>query len=169
MYSIVTNLKIVNLFKKSEYFKVNLGMVSTLTDKTGERKNNENDKFAFYYNNLYNTHIYAQGHIGDIMIYLDHYIKDDKIAFYVNHEEFIFDLDDKLMREKGPNFYLGKMLKELKEENDERLRKAEEDKLKKEQQKGNPEKLTINPGAVSYDDIQAYLEKKRKERYSTDN
>jgi hypothetical protein len=169
MYSIVTNFKIVNYFKRSEHFKVNLGMVSTLVDKTGQRRNNENDKFAFYYNNLYNTHIYAQGHIGDILFYLDHYIKDDVLAVYINHEEFIFKFDQSLMIEKGPNFYLGNILKELNEQNEERVRKAEEDKLKKEERKGNPDSLIQNPGAVSYADIQAYLDKKRKERYSTGN
>lgn len=167
MYSIVTNLKIANYFKRSKYFKVNLGLVSTLVDKTGQRTNNENDKFAFYYNNLYNTHIYGQGHIGDIMIYVDHYIKQDLIAIYINHEEFIFEFNEIEMRDKGTDFYLGNLLKELSVKNKERVEEAEKKKIEKEEKKGNPENLIKNPGAVSYEDLQAYLEKKRKERYST--
>jgi hypothetical protein len=169
MYSIVTNYKIINYFKRSKYFRINLGLASTLVDRTGERRNNENDKFAFHYNNLYKTFIYAQGNIGDILFYVDHYIKEDVMAIYINHEEFIFKFDEKLIIEKGPDFYLGKTLKELKEENEERVRKAEEKKLGSENKIANPDILVKNPGAVTYDDLQAYLEQKRKERYSTGN
>jgi hypothetical protein len=167
MYSIVTNLKISNFLKRSKYFKINLGVASTMVDRTGERKNNENDRFAFHYNSIYNTFVYAQGHIGDIMIYVDHYIKDDLLAFYINHDEFIFEFDQKIMVEKGPDFYLGKLLKELKEKNEERVREAEEKKIRDQEKVGNSDILMTNPGAVTYADLQAYLEKKRNERYST--
>lgn len=167
MYSIVTNLNISSFFKRSKYFKVNLGLSSTLVDRTGERKNNENDKFASHYTSIYNTFIYAQGHIGDIMIYVDHYIKSDLLAVYINHEEFIFEFDKKIMIEKGPDFYLGKILKELKEKNEEKVRAAEEKKIKDKEKVGNHEAILNNPGAVTYADLQAYLDKKRSERFST--
>jgi len=166
MYSVVTNLNISSFFKKSKYFRINLGVSSTLVDRTGERKNNQNDIFASHYNSVYNTFIYAQGHIGDIMIYVDHYIKSDLLAVYVNHEEFIFEFDKKLMIENGPDFYLGKILKELKEKNEDRLREAEAKKIKVEEKKGNADVVLSNPGSVTYADLQAYLDKKRSERYS---
>ena len=56
------------------------------------------DDFAFYYNNMYKTTIYAQGSIGNIKFYTDHFIKDDKVAFYYDKEEFIFDFDELLVR-----------------------------------------------------------------------
>jgi hypothetical protein len=167
MYSIVTNLKISNFIKRSRYFKINLGLASTLVDRTGERKNNENDRFAFHYSSIYNTFIYAQGHVGDIMIYVDHYIKEDLLALYINHEEFIFNFDEKIMNEKGPDFYLGKLLKELKEKNEERVKEAEEKKILDKEKIGNSDIVMNNPGAVTYSDLQAYLEKKRNERYSS--
>ena len=145
MYSIVTNLKISNFIKRSRYFKINLGVSSTLVDRTGERKNNENDRFAFHYSSIYNTFIYAQGHVGDIMIYVDHYIKEDLLALYINHEEFIFNFDEKIMNEKG----------------------AEEKKIIDKEKVGNSDIVMNNPGAVTYSDLQAYLEKKRNERYSS--
>jgi len=165
MYSIVTNFKIVNFFKSSKYFKINLGLSPTIVGRSGDRTLNPNDKFSFYYNTQYNTIIYAQGHIGDIMFYLDHYLKEDLLAVYINNEEFIFKFDYLLMRDKGPDFYLGKILKELKEQHEERVKQAEENKIESEKYSPDPEKIKLNPGNVKYEDIQAFLEKKRGERF----
>ena len=164
--NIVTNFQIITKIKTSRYFRTNLGMVATI-EKNGSRKYNDKDLFSSFYNSSYNTVIYAQGNVGDIKFYTDHYITDQVLAVYFgeNFEEFIFEFDDALAREKGMDFYLGHIIKETelryeeKKKNDE-LKKAEE------KPKGNAEALVQNPGAVSYEDIQAYLEKKRQERYS---
>jgi hypothetical protein len=141
-------------------------MVATI-EKNGSRKYNTKDTFSSFYNSSYNTVIYAQGNVGNIRFYTDHYIMEPVMAVYVgeNFEEFIFEFDEAMAKEKGMDFYLGHILKESdlryeeKRKNDE-LKKAEEKK------KGNAEAVIQNPGAVSYEDIQAYLEKKRQERYS---
>ena len=46
--------------------------------------------------------------------------------------------------------------------------KKKNDELKKIEEKplGNPDLVLQNPGVVSYADIQAYMEKKRQERYN---
>lgn len=165
--NIVTNFQIINKIKTSRYFRTNLGLVATV-DKNGSRKYNEKDSFSMFYNSLYNTIIYAQGNIGNIKFYTDHFIKDEVMGVYYgeNFEEFIFEWDHDIFKEKGMDFYLGHIIKETETEYEKKL---ENDELKKIEEKplGNADNVLANPGAVSYADIQAYLEKKRNERYNT--
>jgi hypothetical protein len=163
-YSIVTNQKINNYFKRSRYYRTNLGLISTV-EKNDTRVYNERDKFAFFYNNQYKTTIYGQGNVGDLMFYTDLYIRQDLLAVYLNTEEFIFEFDENMMKEKGPDFYLGHILKELETKHEERIKEAEEKKIET-QKPADPESVFKNPGAVNYADLQAYLKKKQAERYS---
>ena len=167
-YNIVTNLKIIQELKKYPNYKVSLGFASTVLQ--GDRKVlSDKDKFALFYNKRYKTTIYGQGYIGDISFYTDHYIKQDQMAIYFDKEEFVFDFDWNIYREKGAEWYLGWLLKDIEF-------KIEQEKLKKEQEKaiaenpqlpvGNPYKLVVghphySPGNVTFDDIKAYQEAKR--------
>lgn len=166
--NIVSNLGIINHFKISKFFKQNLGLSATIMDKSGRRSLNQNDKFAYFYNNQYRTSIYAQGNIGDIKFYTDHYIREQKFALYFGegNEEFIFDFNNVMVREKGIDFYLGHILKTVEEKIENK--KEEETNKKKEVEKatGNPDIITTNPGSVTYADVKAYLEKRQKERYN---
>lgn len=166
--NIVTNFQLISKVKTSQYFRVSLGLVATV-EKNGSRKYNASDKFSHFYNNFYNTTIYAQGNVGNIRFYTDHYITEPILAVYVgdNFEEFIFNFDEKLVKEKGMDFYLGHMLKESEIKYEE---KRKNDELKKLEEKpaGNAEVVSKNPGAVSYADVQAYIEKKKQERYKRD-
>ena len=163
--NIVTNYQMINQVKTSRYFRVSLGLVATV-EKNGSRKYNEKDRFSHFYNKSYNTTIYAQGNVGNIRFYTDHYITEPVLALYYgeNFEEFIFDFDFAMVKEKGMDFYLGHLLKESEIKYEE---KKKNDELKKLEEKpvGNPEMISKNPGSVSYADIEAYLEKKRQERY----
>lgn len=162
---VVSSLMTLGEFKKSRHFKQNLGMVSTI-DKGGRRVLNEKDKFAYHYNSIYKTTIYSQGYVGDIRFYADHYITDDSLALYIgdDFQEFIFQLDRNLIREKGIEFYIGSLIKQVEEKY---KGKEEEDRKKLEikEEEGNPELVILNPGAVTYKDLKAYLDKKNKERY----
>ena len=91
---VVCGYHTVQDFKKSRYFRVNLGLVQTI-DKGGRRLFNEKDKFSHFYNNQYRTTIYGQGNIGDIKFYTDHFIKDDTFAVYYTDtfEEFLFNFN----------------------------------------------------------------------------
>jgi len=164
-YNIVTNYKINQIFKsKSSYYRVSLGLASTQEHASGNRMLSNKDDFAFYYNNMYKTTIYAQGSIGNIKFYTDHFIKDDKVAFYYDKEEFIFDFDELLVREKGVDFYLGHLIKDIDIQNQERIKKKEEREQEQKVQVGDPSKVLNNPGSVSYADLKAYMEKMRTER-----
>ena len=58
-FYIISSRETLDVFKKCKYFIHNLGMVSTV-DKNGSRLLNDKDKFAFYFNNLYNLFIKRQ-------------------------------------------------------------------------------------------------------------
>jgi|688.fasta_scaffold129433_3 hypothetical protein len=163
--NIVTNFQLIGHIKTSRYFRVSLGLIPTV-EKNGARKYNDKDKFSFFYNNSYNTTIYGQGNAGNIRFYTDHYITEPILAVYYgdNFEEFLFDFDFKMFRDKGMDFYLGHILKEMDIKYEEKKKNDELKKLE-EKEAGNPDLITKNPGSVSYADIEAYLEKKRQERY----
>jgi hypothetical protein len=164
MYNIVTKSSIINDIKKSRYFRQSLGLVTTV-EHNGQRKYNEKDKFSFFYNTTYKTNINMQGNLGDIVVYLYYYIHEEVLALYYNQEEFIFQYDKKMVKDKGIDFYLGHILKTVETQYEERIKEAEDKKveIKKE---GNAETLKVNPGMVTYDDLKAYLAEKNKNRYS---
>lgn len=163
--NVVSSYAVSGEFKKSRYFRQNLGLVATI-EKNGRRVFNDKDKFNQYYNTQYRTIIYAQGNVGDIRFYADHFIKDNTFAVYQGEhfEEFLFKYDFELVNEKGIDFYLGHILKSVEEQYEERVRNEELKKLEPKPE-GNPDLLTSNPGNVTYADVKAYLDKKQKERY----
>jgi hypothetical protein len=168
LYNVVTNKKIIDLIKSnSKYFKVNLGFSSTDEDRSGERVLSTKDEFAFSYNAFYKTFIYAQGNIGNIRFYTDHYIMEDVLAVYLDLEEFIFNFDQEFYKEKGIDALLGKMVKEV----DDKMEQMKKDKKEQEEdlknrdvKKGDADKVFTNPGNVRYEDIKAYLDKKNNSR-----
>ena len=71
--------------KKSKYFQVSLGVANTMPDsKSDYRVINESDKFQYFYNTKFHTNLFKQGKVGDITFYVDHYILDDSLVFYLN-------------------------------------------------------------------------------------
>lgn len=168
-YNVVTNSVVIYEIKKCRYFKTNLGLAATI-DKNGQRLFNDADKFAFYYNSQYKTTIYAQGNVGDIKFYTDVFIKDPIMAIYVGpeNEEFLINVDFNMIKEKGIDFYLGNVLKNVEEEHEKRIK---EDTQKKMEPKpsGNAELVTFNPGSVRYEDLKAFLEKQNAKRYNSNN
>ena len=167
--NVVSSQYIANRFKTSRYFKQNLGLVTTV-ENNGRRSFNNKDQFSYFYSSQYKTSIYAQGNVGDIKFYIDHYIKDDTFAIYNgdNFEEFIYTFNEEIVREKGIEFYLGYLLKDVDEKYEEKVKNDELKKLEVKP-KGNAENLLKNPGNVTYEDVKAYLELKQKERYKNNN
>jgi hypothetical protein len=164
MYNVVTGISTIQEIKKCKYFKTKLGLASTKIERSGERVPNTDDEFSFFYNEKYRTPVYMQGTIGDINFYTDHYITDNSIYIFHVKEEFIFQYDRNMVREKGIEFYLGHLLKQIETENNDRIQRSKEDKINTKRE-ANPDILTKSPGAVTYDDIKAYMEKKNKERF----
>lgn len=170
--NIVTGRHTIEKFKKSNYWKTNLGLSYTTILKDGRRVVNQEDEFSHYYNTLYKTVIYTQGSIGDIKFYADLQIKDNSIAIYdKDQEEYIIPMDDILVKENGVNWFLGHLIKEVEIKRQDRIEDIEKNrKLREEAAKevkvGDPNKLFTNPGSVTYDDLRAYMEQKRKSRFN---
>ena len=170
-YNIVTNYKLNQSIKfGSKFYTVKLGFATTKVDQAGDRQPNSDDQFSYVYSQFYKSQIYGQGYIGDIKFYTDHQIKDDVLIFYYDREEFIFEWDGAVIRQKGVDFFLGSCIKKIETEYKERVEKAKEDKKRAEEEaknpvkQGNPDKIFQNPGAVSYEDLKAYLAKQNQER-----
>jgi hypothetical protein len=164
MLYVVSNYQTIQEFKKSRYFKTNLGLVATV-EKNGKRSFNPDDTFSFSYNQNYNTTILGQGNVGNIKFYVDHAISNHTFAVYTaDHEEFIFDFDKRKSVEKGIDLYLGFIIKTVEEEYEERIKNNE---LKKIEARplGNADAVFTNPGNVSYEDVKEYLKNKDKNRY----
>jgi hypothetical protein len=66
--------------------------------------------------------------------------------------------------EKGAEFYLGHLIKKVELELEQKKEVKTLEKNTKKQ--GNADLVTKNPGAVSYEDIRAFVEKQRLERLS---
>jgi hypothetical protein len=159
-YNVVSNQNLNNLFKRSKYYKVDLGTAITM-EKNGERIISDKDHFAASYNYQYKTFIYAQGKIGNIRFYTDHGILEDKIAAYLDLEEFVFDYDKDYVAKKGVESYIGHILKQVDELNSERIETIKQEQEDKKTKVGTPDKLKMNPGSVTYEDLQAYIRNKR--------
>jgi hypothetical protein len=182
--SIVVGNGAIKYFQSSKYFRVDLGFVSTV-EKNGRRVLNESDTFAYYYNSLYKKNILSKGRIGDILFYLDMYVAGEAFGAYIHlpdgeFEEFVMNIDRKLISEKGIDFYIGSIIKYVEEEKIRRDKEIEErEKIEKEMKDkksinsikknapvGDPQKVIKNPGAVTYADVRAYIEMKQRERYN---
>jgi len=163
--NIVSSYSVSQLFKKSRHYRQSLGLVATV-EKNGQRIFNNKDLFSKFYNESYRTTIYAQGSVGDIRFYVDHMILDDNFAVYVGEtfEEFINTFDHNLVKEKGTDFYLGHLLKMAEEAYDEKVKNDQLNKIEREQ--GNSDKILLNPGGVTYEDLKAYMDKKQSQRYT---
>jgi hypothetical protein len=163
---VVSGFQTVNIFKKSRYFRQNLGLVATV-EKNGRRVYNEKDRFSNFYNTQYRTTIYGQGNVGDIKFYTDHYIRDESFAVYFgdSFEEFLFTFDYNFIKERGIDIYIGHIIKQVEEKYEEKVKNHETKKLEPKLE-GNPDMIFKNPGSVTYADLKAYLEKKQMERYN---
>lgn len=165
MVNIVCGQSVLFQFKKSNFFKRDLGKVSTI-EKQGSRVYNDGDPFAKYYNTRYRTTIYKTGKIGDISFYLDYNLIDDIYGLYYGESfyEYVMKFDIKVSNEKGINSYIGSILKDI-EEKHENESKNKESANKNEEKKGDPSKLITNPSAVKYEDIVEYIKSKQQNRY----
>jgi len=162
-YFIVTNHKIIQEIKKSKYFKVNLGISSTI-DKNGERILNDKDQFAFDYNKAYKTTIYSQGSIGNMQFYTDYYIKENLMAVYYNHEEFPIKFDESKVKENGIDSFLGEILQRAKNGYEEIMESKRKSNERNQKKSGDADKLFNNPGSVTYEDLKKYMEKRNANR-----
>ena len=89
------------------------------------------------------------------------------MAFYLNAEEFIFNYDWQTVKSKGIDFFIGSIIKKIEVDESEKAKEAQDKKIEIKQE-AYAEKVIVNPGAVTYDDLKAYMAQKNQSRLSTD-
>ena len=170
MASFISSKKIIDSFKKSKWFKTDLGSVFMPASKDRKFDYTKQSKFMQYYLVTYGSKLYKEGNIGEqISFYTDWKITDSTIVvFYQDEHHFVFQYDMKVIEAKGVDSYLGSLIKVIETEylpnivhNKETVTVEDsvEDKYKRAQ-----EKIKQNPGNVSYDDIKDYLKMKKFKR-----
>lgn len=160
--NIVSGFSVMTKFSTCKYFSKNLGFVSTL-DENGKRVFNKKDIFSFTYNRAYKSTLHAQGNIGNIKFYTDHYIEQNKFGVYYgdDFEEFIFEFDENEFKNKGPEKYLGGIIKKVEKDFNKMKEEGKIEKPEVEKQ-GVPDNIVKNPGAVTYEDLKEYIKNKKQ-------
>lgn len=165
MYNFVAKKTIINSFKGSKHFKVNLGH-SLSVNKDGQRKFqiNDKDKFTKFYHDKYRIALLSEGNIGQLNFFSDYYIDEDIIVVFFDDKDFVFVHESLTMRDKGVEAYLGSLIKEIETKYEKELANAGSniDDIYANQEQGDADKLTKSPGSVTWEDIQAHYNRKKK-------
>lgn len=157
MYSFVAPKSISDEFKRSKWFKTNLGRNVTLRDKDQTRfEINPEDTFVKFYFDKYKVLIMSEGAIGTINFYTDYYINGNVVAIYYKDKEFVFEHEPERIKQNGIDDYIGSIIKEIVTKYSDEIEKAEDIKVNTGV---NPDKLYSNPGAVTWEDIVAMKKK----------
>lgn len=159
MYNIVTTLNINQLFKKSKFYKKQLGW--SITDKTNSNnrfKVNEKEEFRQFYMDKYKSFIQMEGNMGSIKFYSDHYMKrSDEIIIFYKEKDFVFIHNKNLYNNLGAEGYLNELIKEIETKYFDEIDKAKDRKTKKNT--ADASKVFMDPGSVTYEDILKYKQK----------
>lgn len=152
----------IDQMSKSKYFKRSMGQSLTM-DRNGNREMREGSFTSWYYTN-YKSLIFKVGEIGSLHFYIDYYLKKDILGFFIGGSEdkhqYAIEWDQEYIDRNGIDSWISEKLKELDETIDElnrrRIQKEEDSKIV-----GDKEKLKLNPGSVSWKDIEDYYKKKK--------
>lgn len=163
--NIIANNLILNKLKTIPYYKTDLGekFHNNFKGATGVKYYNE---IVRIYSTETNRIIFKSGKIGPIGIYTDYGLRQDSLIIYLDHEKFEFVFNINILNKMSMQAYIGNLLKKISKDTDKELHDIdanEKDKKDKEEIKkeGNSEKLFINPGNVSWEDLQKYKKNKK--------
>ena len=158
--NMVVSLNTSDIIKRSsKYFVSELGLASTMSVEGVGTVNNIGDSFATFYRRTFNRNVFLKGRIGNISIYFDPYVPNDKILFWLNGKGEEFTIDLQTILSTGVDSIIGQMIHDLKNADT-----STEDAFAKSADigQGDASKLTKNPGRITASDIMAYLDSKRK-------
>ncbi len=159
MYNFVAPKFISDEFKKSRWFKTNLGRNVSLRDKDQTRfEINPEDKFVKYYFDKYKVLIQSEGAIGSLGFFTDYYINGQIVAVYYKDKEFIFEHNKQHLLNNGIDDYIGSIIKEIEVKYIQEVENADDIKINTNV---DPDKLITNPGSVTWADILAMKQKQK--------
>ena len=171
MYNFVAKKSIVDSFKGSKHFKINMGHSLSVNDG-GDRKFriSDKDKFTKFYHDKYNIALLSEGNIGTLNFFSDYYIDEEIVVVFFGDVDFIFVHEADRLKKEGVDSYLGSIIQEIEKKYEHELVNAgngsdvgningvTEDESGSG---GDADKLVNNPGAVTWEDIEAHYRKKR--------
>jgi hypothetical protein len=162
-WNITAPPRYIDQIRTSKYFKLSLGQSLTVQKNEG-RALRENTFTTWYHKNV-GSLIFKKGEIGLLSFFIDHYINDDIIGFFLSDNpdkhKYAIKWEQDYIDEYGIDSWLSKKLKEA----DEEVDNIGKNKGKKEDNTGDPDKLKNNPGQVTWKDIEAfYMTRQRKHR-----
>ena len=158
---VTTKGNIIKIKRASKFFKQDLGKSLTTIDiDSGGRKIREKEFTEWYYNNI-GVLIYKEGKIGILNFYSDYYLKKNILGLFKGEHNFMFEFDENKIRETDMDTWLGSIIKE----SDEEISKIEgnsEDKSDEDKNdKANAERVIIDPGSATWEDIKKHYNKKK--------
>lgn len=168
--NIVINTLIFDKIKTIPYFEIDLGSSFRRQTKRGAPTKVEFGT-AFVENYYMKTSrlLMKSGKIGSINIYIDYGINQKSINIYNNGELFDFDFNQNDFNVAGNmQKYIGKLLKKIERDYKVELPSVENaSKSKtpeKEEKYSDPTKLINDPGSVSWEDLQKYLNQQKQNK-----
>jgi len=158
MYNFVTNHIINKEFKKSKYYKTDLGRSLSVTENDRRVfRLNDDSVFINFYLTKYNIVIYNEGNVGQLNFLCDHYIKGNIIMVFRDEVEFIFEHDPNLLRTKGIDGYIGSFIEDIETKHNDEI----EDHIgMTDDVVVDLSNIKLDPGNVSYEDIKKYYASK---------
>jgi hypothetical protein len=159
-WNITGTKKFVDKLKQSKYYKQSLGQSLTV-EKNGGRKMRQDVFTSWYYKNS-KALIFKQGEIGNIHFYIDYYLKEDVVGFFLQNDldkhQYAINWEEEEIEENGIDNWLSNKLKEI----DEQILESDLNKENKDNIIGDENKLQMNPGSVNWKDIEAFYKKKKQ-------
>ena len=166
MLKFISNKSIISQFKASKLFKTDLGRSFLNTGKGGLKADlSRQEEFVqFYHGKTNGVKLHKEGSIGQIEFYTDYTIRDQVIVYYDQYD-FTFVHNQKTMRDKGIEKYLGSIIKEVETKflpNIKHVENEEKGISQEEKMARAQNKIKTNPGMVTYDDIKELLKNKKR-------
>lgn len=163
--NLVGSFQNIHFFKSSKWFRRNMGksVMMNKNQKSDHFSISGNDVFQQFYYEKFGSVCQMEGSIGPgIRLWTDHNIRDNSMGIMIDNKFAEMEFETPIANELGPDEYLGRWLKDV----SSRASKEELEEMAMERMKmGKPDLLTTNPGAVTYEDIMAWIdiEKKKKD------
>lgn len=149
----------IDQMSKSKYFKKSMGQSLTV-EKNSKREMREGSFTSWYHTN-YKSLIFKVGEIGSLHFYIDYYLQKDILGFFLGDREdshqYALEWDQKLIDDQGIDVWISMKLQEL----DDTIEESERKDIIDVDDDGDSDKLKINPGSVSWKDIEEYYKKKK--------
>ena len=149
----------IDQMSKSKYYRKSMGQ--SLTVERNSNRELREGVFTSWYHKNYQSLIFKTGEIGPLHFYIDYYLKKDIMGFFLggdeNNHQYALEWDQELINEIGIDPWISMKLQEI----DETISGSDKNESDNLIDNGDSNKLKLNPGSVSWKDIEDYYNKKK--------